>query len=126
MLASALASCGSGGSNLPVKYSRDVNLLRVSDSEVRPLLQQVANATATSEADVQKSVDGELMYLYANDDVVIFARKTYGVPCVEDMCAWTLTVTADKGSLPDTVQQQIVDRAVGALGGIEYVREHLP
>lgn len=120
----AVAGCKKGDANLGQLYSRNLTLRHVRASELEAILGDVAAATRSSRKDVREDLDGSDMFIYSNNDLVIFIRRKFDEPCDQLGCAWKVNVSPADTTLSETSQKRIVDAAFSSVVGLGAIQAH--
>lgn len=121
----AIVGCKKEESNLKKLYSRNLILQQVEEGEMGAVLNSIARATNTSAKDVQKDLDGNDMFLYSNDDVVVLVQREFDEPCGEQGCPWEVGVSATDTTLPEASQKEVVDEAFTSIARAAEIQSHL-
>jgi hypothetical protein len=121
----SITGCKKEDSNLEKLYSRNLVLQQVEEGEMRAVLNSIARATNTSAKDVQKDLDGNNMFLYSNDDVVVLVQRKFDEPCGEQGCPWEVGISATDTTLPEASQKEVVDEAFTSIARAAEIQSHL-
>lgn len=88
----------------------------MNEAELESALSRIATATDTTQKNVRKDADGNNMFLYSNDDVVIFVRRKFDRPCGKLGCSWKVDISPTDTALPKDSQKELVEIAFASLG----------
>jgi len=119
-----LTSCNGDNEKLGKLYSRSLVISNVQDAEIPALLRTMAESTNTSEKEVRKDLDGNNMFLYSGDNVVLFVRRKFGEQCTNGLCSWKINVSPAKTNMHTDEQKAVVDEAFNHLASIGYIADH--
>lgn len=121
----AIVGCKKEEPNLGKLYSRNLTLQHVKGTELETVLRSIATATNTSQKDVRKDIDGNDMFLYSSNDVLIFVRRKFDEPCGELGCSWKVDVSPADTALSEASQKEVVDTAFTSMARVGDIQSHL-
>lgn len=124
-LALSIVGCKKEDNDLGKLYSRNLTLQQVKEGELASVLSEIADATDTSQKDVRKDMDGNDMFLYSSDDVVIFVRRKFDEPCDELRCSWKVDVSPADTAQSEASQKEVVNSAFTSMASASGIQSHL-
>lgn len=124
-LALSIIGCNKEEPKLDKLYSRNLTLENVEAGDMESVLNSIARATNTSAQDVRKDLDGNDMFLYSSDDVVVFVSRKFDEACGEQGCSWKVDVSPTDTALPAASQKEVVDEAFTSMARADDIQPHL-
>lgn len=121
----SITGCQKEDRKLDKVYSRELTLEKVEDGDMEAILNGIARATNTSVQDIRKDADGNDMFLYSNDNVVVFVRRKFDEVCGAQGCSWKVDVSPTGTALPEASQKKVVDEAFASMAGADGIESHL-
>ena len=92
-------------------YSREIRIDIPSGNDVQPVLAQIEANLEVTLSDEMLDPDGNRVFLYSGEEVVITVGRVFAEKCSQTSCPWRIDITPARNVSSEELEKRQVDRA---------------